>query len=128
MLTEHETYTIREEHGKQMLTENETYAMRGGGATKKLFVALFVFLLAALTLTPPAFGAVKSPRTIEVDYGIDFVVLEGYPANTKVRVDVRRGAEDVLIGQTTRTTTSAGDLEIHHVGGGTAGELGRTSR
>ena len=44
-----------------MLTGDETYTMRGGGATKKLFVALFVALLTALTLTPPAFGAVNEP-------------------------------------------------------------------
>jgi Fibronectin type III domain/Chitobiase/beta-hexosaminidase C-terminal domain len=107
-----------------MLTKHETYTMRGGGATKKLFVALLVALLAALTLTPPAFGAVKDGRTIEGDYGIDFVVLNGYPANTNVRVDVLRGPNDVVVGSTTQKTSSTGLLEINHVGGGQFGAGG----
>jgi Fibronectin type III domain/Chitobiase/beta-hexosaminidase C-terminal domain len=116
-----------------MLREHETYTMRGGGATKKLFVALFVVLLAALTLTPPAFGAVKDGRTIEVDYGIDFVVLDfppdpndpsRYPANTNVRVDVLRGPENVVVGSTTQRLDNQGHLEINHVGGGQFGAGG----
>jgi len=114
----------RKEHGKQKLTKHEAYTMRGGGATKKLFVAFFVALLAALMLTPSAFGAVKGTRSIEVDYGIDFVVLDGYPANTNVRVDVLRGPNDVLVGPTTQRTDSQGLLEINHIGGGQFGAGG----
>lgn len=63
---------------------------------------------------------VEEGRTMEIVYGIEFVVLEGYPAKRDVRVDVVRGQGEnaVVVGSTTQRTDSTGLMEINHLGGG----------
>lgn len=63
---------------------------------------------------------VESGRTIEVVHGIEFVLLNNYPANTEVRVDVVRGQSQnaVVVGSTTQRTDGTGLLEINHLGEG----------
>src|SRR5918998_1815356 len=63
---------------------------------------------------------IEEGRTMEVVHGIEFVVLEGYPADAEVRVDVVRGQGQnaVVVGSTTQRTDGTGLMEINHLGGG----------
>lgn len=86
---------------------------------KKLVAATATALVLGVALASPSLGAVNGAnRNLEVDYSLDFVLLEGYPADTAMRVDVMRGPSNVVIGSTTQRTDAAGLMEINHVGGG----------
>ncbi|QIN78432.1 hypothetical protein GBA65_07730 [Rubrobacter marinus] len=86
---------------------------------KGLLGASFTALALGVALASPSFGAVNGAnRNLEVDYSLDFVLLEAYPANTAMRVDVLRGPNDVVVGSTTQQTDATGLLEINHLGGG----------
>ncbi len=63
---------------------------------------------------------VEPGRTMEVVHGIEFVLLNNYPANTEVRVDVVRGQGEnaAVVGSTTQRTDGTGLLEINHLGEG----------
>ena len=62
---------------------------------------------------------VEEGRTMEIVHGIEFVVLEGYPANAEVRVDVVRGqGQNAVVGSTTQRTDGTGLMEINHLGEG----------
>jgi hypothetical protein len=63
---------------------------------------------------------VEEGRTMEIVHGIEFVVLEGYPADAEVRVDVVRGKGQnaVVVGSTTQRTDGTGLMEINHLGEG----------
>ncbi|MDQ4059204.1 MAG: hypothetical protein M3124_08790 [Actinomycetota bacterium] len=78
---------------------------------------LLIGLLVA-TLLPdapmPARAAVRRGRSIEVFYQRDLVLLVGYPARARVRVDVLR--KGFVIGTKTQRITRGGTLEINHVG------------
>src|SRR5437764_263987 len=60
---------------------------------------------------PPAF-----PHEVTVFPERDFVTVDGWPANTDVRVDVLRNG--VNVGTATWKTDAAGLAEINHPGGG----------
>jgi hypothetical protein len=79
-----------------------------------LVVALMIAMLAPLAL--PANAEVSAGQHMEVFYNRQLVLLDGYPANASVRVDVFAPNGD-LKGTTTQTTDGTGFLEINHVGG-----------
>lgn len=58
---------------------------------------------------------VQSGRTIEAFLGSDLANVQGYPANTEVKMEVVRNG--VVVGSKTATTDGDGFLEINHVGG-----------
>ena len=63
----------------------------------------------------PAQAEVNDPgRAIEVFYERDLVLITGYPADTKVRIDVIRA--DQVVGSVTGRTDAEGNLEINHLG------------
>src|SRR3954447_22575462 len=64
----------------------------------------------AVISSPPAF-----PHEVTVFPERDFVAVDGWPANTGVRVDVLRNG--VNVGTATWTTDAAGLAEINHPGG-----------
>ncbi|MBA2442073.1 MAG: chitobiase/beta-hexosaminidase C-terminal domain-containing protein [Rubrobacter sp.] len=102
-----------------MITSYEGFLERGGSRTKKLILALMAAALLMLSvLAPTAQAAVKDGRSIEAFYGRDLVLIRGYSENTDVRVDVLRGANDVVVGSTTQSTDETGELEINHGGAG----------
>ena len=90
------------------------------GSVTRLFVAILAALLLAsmfaLPITRPARAEVNDPgRAIEVFYERNLVLATGYPAATKVRIDVIRAEQ--LVGSVTGRTDADGNLEINHVGG-----------
>src|SRR4051794_7646618 len=74
---------------------------------------------ASLAAAPSALGAISMPPPFPHEVIVfperDFVAVDGWPANTGVRVDVLRNG--VNVGTATWTTDAAGLAEINHPGG-----------
>ncbi len=69
----------------------------------------------------PSWAAVNGDnRNLEIDYSRDFVLLEGYPADTDIQVDVLRNGVSIgkFVGQAENNARGLSTLEINHVGGG----------
>lgn len=88
---------------------------------KRLLSVAVTTLLALVTLTSASSAAVKNPRTIEVFYERDLVLLKGYPTDSLVRVEVFRGTNELgsFTGQPADDPVEGpGALEINHTGEG----------
>jgi hypothetical protein len=76
-------------------------------------------LAASLAVAAPAMGAISSPpafpREVTVFPERDFVVVDGWPANQDVLIQVLRNG--VVVGSATGTTDAAGLAEFNHPGG-----------
>ena len=77
--------------------------------------ALAAALLALGATAAPASADVKSGRLIEAFHGINYIGVDGFPANEDVLVEVVRGT--TVIGHTTKRTDRDGFFEVNHVGG-----------
>jgi hypothetical protein len=77
--------------------------------------ALAATLLSLAVTASPASADVKSGRLIESFHGINYVGVDGFPANEDVLVEVVRGT--TVIGHATKRTDRDGFFEINHVGG-----------
>lgn len=84
-----------------------------------MLVALLTALLASLVLAIPALAVVNTPPQLPHEVVIfperDFVVADGYAANTDLNFTLRRNG--VVIGTASGTTDGAGFLEVNHPGG-----------
>lgn len=105
------------------MTERYTNILEKGGKLKKLLAASVVALALGATLATPSWAAVNGDdRNLEVDYSLEFVLLEGYPTNTDIKVDVIRNGVTIgtFTGQASEPTrlNAPSTLEINHVGGG----------
>lgn len=108
---------------------NATFGRRGTGARlARLVLAVFGGLALLVALSGPSGAGAGGDRRIEVDYSIEYVLLEGYPqADMPVLIEVYRNAtaapnSGVRIGSfegTTSPDARAGNiLEVNHLGGG----------
>ena len=79
-----------------------------------LAAAAATSLCAVVVTTALAVDEVDAGRAIAVNAGANFVELTGYPANTDLQVEVKRGG--VTVGSTVKHTDT-GDIEINHLGG-----------
>jgi hypothetical protein len=78
-------------------------------------VAAVLASMTAMTLSAvPADAAVGGGRVIEVQTGSNLVILDHYPANADVLVEVER--QGFVIGSTTKQTDADGLLELNHTG------------
>lgn len=112
------------------MTTEHTNILERGSRFKKLLAISATALIATVALATPAWAGAGGDRRIEVDYSIDYVLVEGYPDDgQQVRIEVFRGAtatpdSGVEIGQFEGTTSAdpqgrAGNiLEVNHFGGG----------
>jgi Ca2+-binding RTX toxin-like protein len=122
-------HVFREEHaekGNTMTTGKPASILRGGGKMKKILAIGATALLASVALSASSWAAVKDGRSIEVFHGIEYVGLVNYPAQHDVKVEVLRGAKDVVIGSVNVKTDDDGFAEINHVGGGPWANYGET--
>lgn len=112
-----------------MRGRHESYLAKGG-RMKRLFAGFVLALVAGAVMSVPAWAGAGGDRRIEVNYSIEYVLLEGYPeADMPVLIEVYRNAtatpnSGVRIGSFEGTTEPdsqgrAGNvLEVNHVGGG----------
>jgi hypothetical protein len=80
--------------------------------------ALMALLSSLLIPAAPASAAVRAGRQLDVFYGSNLVMLQGYPSSREIVVEVLRGEDNVVVGSVRRRTTTAGTLELNHVGEG----------
>src|SRR5256885_10318761 len=82
-------------------------------------LAVATAFAAALAAAPPALAVISSPPAFPHEVTVfpqrDFVTVDGWPANTDVRVDVLRNG--VNIGTAVGKTDATGLAEINHPGG-----------
>ncbi|HWT25982.1 MAG TPA: chitobiase/beta-hexosaminidase C-terminal domain-containing protein, partial [Solirubrobacteraceae bacterium] len=75
-------------------------------------------VIAALGIAPAADAAVTPPRSIEVAHGRDLVILDGFPRDADITVEVFRDNPEIPIAAATGyRTDGSGFLELNHVGG-----------
>ncbi len=106
-----------------MTVSFQQYRGRRMGTMKKLMLASMATAIITLPMMNTQASAqeaagpdnVQSGRTIEAFLGSDLANVQGYPANTEVKMEVVRNG--VLVGSKTANTDGDGFLEINHVGG-----------
>src|SRR5215210_5413849 len=92
-------------------------AARRAAFDRRVGTSAFLAAVAAFAMTPGADAAVKGNRVIEVSHGRDLVIVNGYPGNRELVVEVvRKGVTIATTADTHYKTDSSGFLEINHVG------------
>ena len=99
------------------MRSNERNVRKRGGGAKKLLAVSATAILASLAVAVPVFAATPPvlPREITIFPERDFVVADGYRANTVLNFSVIRGAD--VVGTARGTTDSTGFVEVNHPGG-----------
>lgn len=93
---------------------------KGGGRLKKLVAVSATVLFASAILATPSWAQVineppELPHEVVIFPERDFVVADGYDANTSLNFTLKRNG--VVIGTASGTTDGAGFLEVNHPGG-----------
>jgi hypothetical protein len=92
-------------------------AARRAAFDRRVRTSAILGVVASFVMAPAAGAEVKGNRVIEVAHGRDLVIMDGYPGNKELVVEVVRNG--VTIATTTEThykTDSTGFLEVNHVG------------
>lgn len=104
------------------MSNQEVHQKRGGGASKKLFVALFGALLMAMAAAPAAMAVPQAPFNITVFPERDMVEVAGFAAGSRVDINVfypgsntpYASAKNVLV---ENDEDGIGVAEVNHPGG-----------
>lgn len=101
--------------GSSGVSNTQHSSRRGRNSLRRGTVAAALASMTALSLSAvSADAAVSGGRTIEVQTGSNLVIMDHYPADTNVLVQVER--QGIVIGETTKPTDGEGLLELNHVG------------